>query len=29
MIEALAEVSEHATFTRLLGSYASALAKRQ
>ena len=28
MIEALAEVSEHATFTRLLGSYASALAKR-
>jgi prephenate dehydratase len=28
MIEALAEVSEHATFTRLLGSYASALTKR-
>jgi prephenate dehydratase len=28
MIEALAEVSEHATFTRLLGSYASAFAKR-
>jgi prephenate dehydratase len=28
MIEALAEVSEHATFTRLLGSYASALSKR-
>ena len=24
MVEALAEVSEHATFTRLLGSYASA-----
>lgn len=28
MIEALAEVSEHATFTRLLGTYASAIAKR-
>jgi prephenate dehydratase len=28
MVEALAEVSEHATFTRLLGSYASALTKR-
>jgi prephenate dehydratase len=28
MIEALTEVSEHATFTRLLGSYASALSKR-
>jgi prephenate dehydratase len=28
MIEALAEVSEHATFTRLLGTYASAMAKR-
>jgi prephenate dehydratase len=28
MIEALAEVSEHATFTRLLGSYASAFSKR-
>jgi len=28
MIEALAEVSEHATFTRLLGSYASAMSKR-
>jgi prephenate dehydratase len=28
MIEALAEVSEHATFTRLLGTYASALSKR-
>ena len=27
MIEALAEVSEHATFTRLLGTYASALAR--
>ena len=27
MIEALAEVSEHATFTRLLGSYASAFTK--
>ena len=27
MIEALAEVSEHATFTRLLGSYASALTR--
>jgi len=28
MIEALSEVSEHATFTRLLGSYASGLAPR-
>jgi prephenate dehydratase len=28
MIEALAEVSEHATFTRLLGSYSSAFSKR-
>jgi prephenate dehydratase len=28
MIEALAEVSEHATFTRLLGSYASGLSAR-
>lgn len=28
MIEALAEVSEHATFTRLLGTYASALRDR-
>ncbi len=28
MIEALAEVSEHATFTRLLGSYASGFAPR-
>lgn len=28
MIEALSEVSEHATFTRLLGSYASNLPKR-
>jgi prephenate dehydratase len=28
MVEALAEVSEHATFTRLLGSYGSALAKK-
>jgi prephenate dehydratase len=28
MIEALAEVSEHATFTRLLGSYASGIAAR-
>lgn len=28
MIEALAEVSEHATFTRLLGSYASAFVRR-
>lgn len=27
MIEALAEVSEHATFTRLLGSYASAISR--
>ena len=27
MIEALAEVSEHATFTRLLGSYASGISK--
>jgi prephenate dehydratase len=27
MIEALAEVSEHATFTRLLGSYASGLSR--
>ena len=29
MIEALAEVSEHATFTRLLGSYESAMGKSQ
>jgi prephenate dehydratase len=28
MIEALSEVSEHSTFTRLLGSYASTLPKR-
>jgi prephenate dehydratase len=28
MIEALAEVSEHSTFTRLLGSYASAIPRR-
>lgn len=28
MIEALAEVSEHATFTRVLGTYASAFARR-
>ena len=28
MIEALSEVSEHSTFTRLLGSYASSLQKR-
>jgi prephenate dehydratase len=27
MVEALAEVSEHATFTRLLGSYASAITR--
>ncbi|MGH2819881.1 MAG: prephenate dehydratase [Actinomycetota bacterium] len=29
MVDALAEVSEHATFTRLLGSYRSALMRRQ
>jgi prephenate dehydratase len=29
MIEALSEVSEHATFTRLLGSYASGIGKRR
>jgi prephenate dehydratase len=29
MIEALAEVSEHSTFTRLLGSYASEIPRRQ
>jgi hypothetical protein len=29
MVAALAEVSEHATFTRLLGSYASALTRRR
>jgi len=29
MIEALAEVSEHATFTRLLGSYAGGMGKNQ
>ena len=29
MIEALAEVSEHATFTRLLGSYASGMGRSQ
>lgn len=29
MVEALAEVSEHATFTRLLGSYASSLSSRR
>jgi prephenate dehydratase len=29
MIEALAEVSEHATFTRLLGSYASGISARR
>lgn len=28
MVEALAELSEHATFTRLLGTYASGLAKK-
>ncbi len=28
MIEALAEVSEHATFTRLLGTYAAGIARR-
>jgi chorismate mutase/prephenate dehydratase len=27
MIEALAEVSEHATFTRLLGTYASGISR--
>lgn len=29
MIEALSEVSEHATFTRLLGNYASGIGKRR
>jgi prephenate dehydratase len=29
MIEALAEVSEHATFTRLLGTYASGIVRRR
>jgi hypothetical protein len=29
MIEALAALSEHATFTRLLGSYAAAISARR
>jgi hypothetical protein len=28
MVEALAALSEHATFTRLLGSYAAAIQRR-